>query len=147
MALLKTKVEFISSHNEDGQYRTESLEFLLRAASFCDAEKAAKKLVTDKYHPREDSDIYVLAISAYKINPDMDYEEELNNSPWFEIHVKMKEIKEDGSTKFKVIKFLKKAYDVTDAEVRIKDELDTGQMFEDFNVDKVIKMPFKEVIT
>jgi hypothetical protein len=144
--LLKTKVEYISSYNEDGAYRKETIEFLLRAETFCDAEKATLSIIKERYHPKEESDIVVTAISTYSVEPDMYQDDEYIDCKWFEIHVKMKELKEDGSPKFKVYKYLKRAIDVTDAERIIASELKSGNLFEDFKVVKVIEMNFKEVI-
>lgn len=144
--LLRTKAEYISSYNEDGAYRKETIEFLLRADTFCDAEKATLQRIKDVYHPKEDSDIFVTAISSYSVEPDMYQDNELVDYKWFEIHVKIKELKEDGSPKFKIYKYLKQAKDVTDAEKTISKELSKGELFDNFKVVKVIEMNFKEVI-
>lgn len=144
--LLRTKVEYISSYNEEGAYRKENVEFLLVADTFCTAEKAAIAIIKDRYHPKEDDDILVTAISSYSVSPDQAALDDSAEYKWFEIHVKNKEFKEDGGVKFKVYKYLKQAEDVTDAEKRIERELSNGSFFEDFKVIKVIEMPFLEVI-
>ena len=152
MSLLKTKVEFISNYNDDGQYRKETLEFLFQADTFCTAEKATIAKVKQDYHPQEDGEIKVLTISPYSITPDMKAPDEdminmLGEHKWFEIHVKSKELKEDGGIKFVTYKYLKQAANVTHAEKLISTELgNSGELFDDYKIEKVIQMKFKEVI-
>ncbi|MBN2617185.1 MAG: DUF4494 family protein [Spirochaetales bacterium] len=143
--LLRVKVEYISSYNEDGIYRKENGEFLLRADTFCTAEKAIISIIKERYHPKEESDIVVTAINHYIIEPDMKSHDNAD-AKWFEIHVKMKELDKSGIPKFKMYKYLKLAVDVTEAEEMISEDLRSGGLFDDFKVTKVIEMPFKEVI-
>ena len=131
--LLRTKAEYISSYNEDGQFRKVTLEFLLRTVTFCDAEKATLAIL-------------VTGINSYSVEPDMKAPDTDNDVKWFEIHVQVKEMKDYGGHKFKVYKYLKQAEDVTHAEKLIASELASGNLFEDFKVIKVIGMNFKEVI-
>jgi hypothetical protein len=143
--LLRTKAVYVSNFNENAEYRKETVEYLLSANTFCDAEKATKIRIEENLRPQEDS-IVVVAISNYHALPMNNRRKEQDDKKWFEVQVKYNE--ETGRGKNKVVTnvSLWAANNVTHAEELAKESYVSENIFNALKVTKVIEMKFMEVI-
>jgi len=117
MAQLKVKAVFISNNNERGVFEKMELEYLIRANSFGDGEKAILEVVKRDENPK-DKEVRIVRMDPYQVEDviykrDNEYEP-ANEDAFYEVVIETIIHKRKG-TKIYRTKYLIEAESVEDA--------------------------------